>query len=74
MEKNGTSKLSQGSSVDIVNNFQRGQYFCHKVSSNHQTSEHGMASVKSAWNEGKYPDLHFINEPLAINIKTEEDI
>ena len=59
---------------DLVEDYRRFPSASNEVSSISGTAYRGVSATQSTWNVRKCPDLHSADDPIVINIKTEEDI
>ena len=65
------NESGQEFAVSGIENKQRYSSVCQGVPSQNE-SEEGMSIMKSTWNEGQFSDLHSDDDPIVVNIKTED--
>ena len=72
--KNHTNEVSLTSFFGNEEHLEKDPSVCLQLSAINETCDQDMLTVKSTWNEGQFSNLHSEDDPLVINIKTEEDI
>jgi len=68
------SLIRKESPITTVQNNEINPSVCHQESAMKGTIGQSVSTLNSTWNEGQFSDLHFADDPMVINIKTEEDI